>query len=222
MTFRNYKEKEYYRSMLKIGMPISLAVLVEFVAFNSIAILMGRVSGLYAAAQNLVCTLTTISFMVPFAISNAIAVKVGFANGSDNYEDLKKYSFFGTMLSVSFMVCSAIVFSSFAPRLVRIFTSDVSLVKIAVPIMYILSVFQIFDGLQISLAGVCKGIKQTNVVLFANFVAYWYVSIPLGCFLSFHLGFMLKGFWLGLVSAACLLCAIMLLKLKKYFNPVHQ
>lgn len=222
MTFRNYKEKEYYQSMLKIGMPISLAVLVEFVAFNSIAILMGRVSGLYAAAQNLVCTLTTISFMVPFAISNAIAVKVGFANGSDNYEDLKKYSFFGTMLSVSFMICSAIVFTSFAPHLVRIFTSDASLVKIAVPIMYILSIFQVFDGLQISLAGVCKGIKQTNVVLFANFIAYWCVSIPLGCFLAFHVGFMLKGFWWGLVSAACLLCMIMLVKLKKYFKPVLQ
>lgn len=82
MSFRNYEEKGYYKSMVKIGMPISLAVLVEFVAFNSIAIIMGRVSGVYAAAQNLVCTLTTISFMVPFAISNSIAVKVGFANGA--------------------------------------------------------------------------------------------------------------------------------------------
>lgn len=81
-------------------MPISLAVLVEFVAFNSIAILMGRVSGLYAAAQNLVCTLTTISFMVPFAISNAIAVKVGFANGSDNYEDLKSTHFWNSAFCI--------------------------------------------------------------------------------------------------------------------------
>ena len=89
MTFKNYAENTYYKNMIKIGMPISLAVLVEFVAFNSIAIFMGRVSGIYAAAQNLVCTLTTISFMIPFAISNAIAVKVGFANGAEEYEDLK-------------------------------------------------------------------------------------------------------------------------------------
>lgn len=116
------------------------------------------------------------------------------------------------------MICSAIVFTSFAPHLVRIFTSDASLVKIAVPIMYILSIFQVFDGLQISLAGVCKGIKQTNVVLFANFIAYWCVSIPLGCFLAFHVGFMLKGFWWGLVSAACLLCMIMLVKLKNILS----
>lgn len=89
MRFSNYHERGYYKHLLQIGMPISLAVLVEFVAFNSIAIFMGRVSGVYAAAQNLVCSLTTVSFMVPFAISNAIAVKVGFANGSGNVLDLK-------------------------------------------------------------------------------------------------------------------------------------
>lgn len=221
MTFRNYEEKEYYGSMLKIGMPISLAVLVEFVAFNSIAILMGRVSGIYAAAQNLVCTLTTISFMIPFAISNAIAVKVGFANGSENYKDLKKYSYTGTIMSIMFMVCSSIIFSTCANPIVKIFTSDSALVQISVPIMYILSVFQIFDGLQISLAGICKGIKQTSVVLLANFLAYWCVSIPLGCTLAFYFGLKLKGFWIGLVSAAFLLCSIMIYKLSKYFKQAN-
>lgn len=222
MSFRNYHEKAYYHNMVKIGMPISLAVLVEFVAFNSIAILMGRVSGVYAAAQNLVCTLTTISFMVPFAISNAIAVKVGFANGSHNSVDLKRYSLVGTVMSVGFMLCSAIVFSSFPKQIVSIFTVDKNLFNIAIPIMYILGIFQTFDGLQVALSGICKGIKQTGIVLFANFVAYWCVSIPLGCFLAFHCKFYLKGFWLGLVSAAILLCSIMLYKLKKYYDSEYK
>ena len=72
--------------------------------------------------------------------------------------------------------------------------------------MYILAIFQVFDGLQISLAGICKGIKQTNIVLFANFIAYWCVAIPLGYMLAFKYKMYLKGFWFGLVSAAVLLC----------------
>ena len=222
MSFRNYEEKGYYKSMVKIGMPISLAVLVEFVAFNSIAIIMGRVSGVYAAAQNLVCTLTTISFMVPFAISNSIAVKVGFANGAKNSYDLKKYSLVGTVMSVGFMLCSAIIFWSFSRSIVGIFTVDNKLFEIAIPVMCILGVFQIFDGLQIALAGICKGIKQTNIVLFANFVAYWCVAIPLGYTLAFHFGLNLRGFWLGLVAAAVLLCAIMLFKLQNYFKLEYE
>lgn len=134
--------------------------MVEFIAFNSIAIIMGRVSGVYAAAQNLVCTLTTVSFMVPLAISNAIAVKVGFANGAKNINDLKRYSFVGIVMSVGFMLLSALIFSSFPHFLVGLFTQDNNLVKISVPVLYILSVFQIFDGLQVALAGIFKGMKK--------------------------------------------------------------
>lgn len=218
MSLRNYHEKGYYKNLLKIGLPISMAILVEFVAFNSIAILMGRVSGVYAAAQNLVCTLTTVSFMVPFAISNAIAVKVGYANGSNNMTDLKKYSYLGTALSVSFMAFSAIIFMSFPKFIVSIFTKDVELFKIAIPIMFILAGFQIFDGLQISLSGICKGIKQTRIVLLANFIAYWLVSIPLGYFLAFKIGLKLAGFWYGLLVSSIVLCTVMILKLKQYFS----
>jgi len=218
MKFRQYHDKEYYKNLIKIGLPISFAILVEFVAFNIIAIFMGRVSGVYAAAQNLVCTLTTVSFMVPLAISNAIAVKVGFANGAKEFIDLKKYSIIGILMSVGFMMCSAIVFCSFPNFLVGLFTNDVTLIKICVPVIYILSFFQIFDGLQVSLSGIYKGIKKTNIVLIANFLGYWMISIPLGYWLAFHKNLNLIGFWYGLIAAAISLCTFMLVMLFKYFN----
>lgn len=209
MNFKDHKDFDYYKSLIRIGIPISCAVMVEFIAFNSIAILMGRVDGVYAAAQNLVCTLTTISFMVPFAVSNAIAVKVGFANGAGNLKDLKRYSFVGIVICVGFMMLSALVFSSFPQFLVRLFSQDTNLIKISVPILYILSVFQVFDGLQVSLAGIFKGMKRTGIVLLSNFVAYWLISIPVGYTLAFHYHLDLKGFWIGLASAAVILCVIM-------------
>ncbi len=218
MKFRDYEDKDYYRNLLKVGLPISLAVLVEFVAFNITAILMGRVSGVYAAAQNLVCTLTTISFMVPLAISNAIAVKVGFANGACNYFDLKKYAKIGIFLCVAFMTFSAVIFSSFPDVLVGLFTKDPALIKIGIPVLYVMAVFQIFDGLQVALAGIFKGIKKTKIVLISNFVGYWLISIPVGCLLAFHFGFNLIGFWYGLLSAAVILCCMMVLMLRVYFK----
>ena len=218
MRVSNYHEKGYYKSLVKIGLPIALAILVEFFAFNIIAILMGRVGGVYAAAQNLVCTLTTTSFMIPFAISNAVAVKVGFSNGAKNYTDLKRYAFTGTMISEVFMACSALVFLIFPKFIVGIFTTDQNLFKIALPVMSILVIFQLFDGLQISLSGICKGIKETKIVFWANLIAYWGVSIPLGYCLAFKAGFMLTGFWIGLVSASVVLCGVMLFRLLKIFS----
>lgn len=222
MNFNDYKDFEYYKSLIRIGIPISCAIMVEFIAFNSIAIIMGRVSGVFAAAQNLVCTLTTVSFMVPLAISNAIAVKVGFANGAKNITDLKHYSFVGVVMSVGFMMLSALVFSSFPNFLVGLFTKDSNLIKISVPILYILSVFQVFDGLQVALAGIFKGMKRTGVVLVSNFVAYWLLSIPLGYTLAFHFNLNLRGFWYGLASAAVLLCIMMVFMLLKSIRKLES
>ena len=218
MRVEDYHEVGYYKNLVKIGLPIALAILVEFFAFNIIAILMGRVAGVYAAAQNLICTITTTSFMIPFAISNAIAVKVGFSNGAKNYVDLKRYAFTGILMSEIFMAFSATIFLLFPEFIIKIFTKDPELIKIALPVMLVLVVFQLFDGLQISLSGICKGIKQTKIILLANFVAYWLVSIPLGYTLGLKYNFKLVGFWIGLVSAAVILCTIMILQLKNYFT----
>lgn len=217
MNLRDYHEKGYYISLLKIGFPIAIAIMIEFVAFNSIALIMGRVSGVYAAAQHLLCTLTTVSFMIPFAISNAMAVKVGYSNGAGNFVDMKKYSYIGSLLSIGFMIVSSIIFALFPKFIVSIFTKDMQLFKIVIPIMFVLACFQVFDGLQVSLSGICKGIKQTKIVLLASFVAYWLVSLPLGYFLAFHKGLNLLGFWFGLLTSSIILCLIMILKLRKYF-----
>ncbi len=217
MRVDNYHEKGYYFSLVKIGLPIALAILVEFFAFNIIAILMGRIAGVYAAAQNLICTITTTSFMIPFAISNAIAVKVGFSNGAKNYVDLKRYAVTGTVMSEIFMAFSALIFLLFPKFIIGIFTKDVELINIALPVMFVLVVFQLFDGLQISLSGICKGVKQTKIILLANFVAYWLISIPLGYTLGLKYNLKLVGFWIGLVSSAVILCLIMTIQLKRYF-----
>ena len=218
----HHKDKNYYKDLLKVGLPTSLAVVIEFVGFNAITIILGRISGIYAAAQNIVCTLSSISFMIPFAISNATAVKVGFANGAKYYKSLKRYAYTGIGLSVAFMTCSAIFVSTFPKFLVSLFTKDRELINVCLPIVLMLCFFQVFDGLQVALAGVFKGIKQTSVVMISNFVGYWLVSIPLGCFLAFHYNLNLLGFWYGLISASVVLCSIMFITMLIKFRKMKQ
>ena len=221
MSFKNYAEFDYYKQLIKIGIPISTAILIEFVAFNSVALIMGRVSGVYAAAQNLVCTLTNASFMVPLAISNAIAVKVGFANGARDYVNLKRFALIGTAMCIFVMIFSSLIFLSIPEVLVKIFTKDPILIKICIPVILILACFQIFDGLQVALSGIFKGIKKTKIVLLGNFVAYWLISIPLGLFLAFKGNMGLVGFWVSLLISSIILGILLLSMLNKYFKKFN-
>ena len=81
---------------------------------------------------------------------------------------------------------------------------------------------QVFDGLQVALSGIFKGIKKTGVVLLSNFIAYWLISIPLGYTLAFKFNLGLRGFWFGLCSAAVILCTIMLSMLFKNIKSMEK
>lgn len=220
INIKYHKDKNYYKEMLKVGAPSSLAIMIEFVAFNSITVIMGKVSGVYAAAQNIICTITSIAFMVPLAIGNAAGVKVGFSNGAKQYLDLKNYANTALIISATFMACSAVIVA-IAPGIVTsLFTTDLELIKVCVPIIYMLCFFQVFDGLQAALAGIFRGLKHTEVVMFANFIAFWLIAIPLGTILAFKFNFNLIGYWYALIAAAFVLCTIMYSNLRKRFKEM--
>ena len=183
---------------------------------------MGKVNELYAAAQNILCVLTTIPFMVALAVSNAVAVKVGYSNGAKNYSDLKSFAISGVIMSESFMTLSIIIILLFPTLVIGIFTTDTELIKVTVPIVYILAAYQLFDGLQVTLAGIFKGLKNTKIVLFANFIGYWLIAIPLGTLLAFKYNLNIAGYWYGIIAGGLVLNSILLTKLiahnKRYFN----
>ena len=218
IKIKYHKDKEYYKEMLRVGLPSSLAIMIEFVAFNGITVIMGRVSGLYAAAQNIICTITSIAFMVPLAIGNAAGVKVGFANGAKLYNDLKKYAYTAIVISAGFMACSAIIVAIAPGVVTSLFTTDRELIDVCVPIIYTLCFFQVFDGIQASLAGIFRGLKHTEVILFGNFISFWLIALPLGCLLALHYKLNLIGFWYALIVSIIILCIIVFTNLLQRFK----
>lgn len=222
IKIKYHKDKNYYIDMLRVGAPSSLAIMIEFVAFNSITVIMGRVAGVYAAAQNIICTITSVAFMVPLAIGNAAGVKVGFANGAKLYSDLKKYAFTAILISALFMTCSAIIVAIAPGVITSLFTTDLELIKVCVPIIYMLCFFQVFDGIQASLAGIFRGLKHTEVVMLGNFIAFWLIALPLGCILALHFNLNLIGFWYALIVSIIILCIIMFTNLLIRFKNMKE
>lgn len=222
LKIKRYKDFNYFIKLSKIGLPMAMAILLEVAAFNLITILVGRISGDYAAAQNILITLTTATFMVPLAMAGAIAIKVGYANGACNYVDMKKYSIAGMTISMGFMSICAFIFLTFPKLCVNIFTQDPILVKICVPIIVLAGFFQIFDGLQVSLGGVFRGLKKTNLVMLGDFLAYWLIGLPIGIILGLKYKMELYGFWLGLTIAIFALAMILLFILIKHFKSIKK
>ena len=218
--FKNYKEKDYYHQLVKIGLPISAATMIEFLAFNYIAIVLGKISGAYAAAHNIILTFINLSFMIPFSISNALAVKVGYTNGAKNYSEMFKYIKNALGIVFLFMLLASICFILFTKPLVSVFTTDTNLLKLIIPIVPVIALFQLTDGLQATLGGIFRGLKKTQLVMVANFMTYLVVGISLGTYLGIYKKLYLLGCWCAICVSSFLLSTILITYLIKTLKPL--
>ena len=213
------KYKSYIKDLVKTGWPISLAMFFEFLGFNITAVLVGKFSSLYAACHNVIVTMTGATYMIPLSISNAAAIKVGFANGEKNLQNIKKYTLTGYILIIGYMLTNMVLYGVFPKPLLKIFTKDPLVVQTCLPVFSIVVCFLQFDGMQSACSGALKGLKETKPIMWTMAFAYPLVSIPIGCFLAFRYNIVLNGFWIGLACgifvASIISNAILFRKIKK-------
>lgn len=213
------KYKSYIKDLVKTGWPISLAMFFEFLGFNITAVLVGKFSSLYAACHNVIVTMTGATYMIPLSISNAAAIKVGFANGEKNLQNIKKYTLTGYILIIGYMLTNMVLYGVFPKPLLKIFTKDPLVVQTCLPVFSIVLCFLLFDGMQCACSGALKGLKETKPIMWTMAFAYPLVSIPIGCFLAFRYNIVLNGFWIGLACgifvASIISNAILFRKIKK-------
>ena len=214
--------KAYIKEVIKIGFPIGIGLLFECLGFNIITIAIGRESGTLAAAQNILLTLIDITFMIPFAISSAIAIKVGFYNGEKNMLEIKKYSQIGVLMSILFMSSCSLIFIFMPELFIGIFTKDIQITKIALPVVPLFALYEIADGMQISLGGVLKGLKMTKQVTLSVLSSYWLIGIPLGFYLAYCFKMSLKGFWFGLTASLFIIALLEGIILFKAINKLKK
>jgi multidrug resistance protein, MATE family len=94
-----------------------------------------------------------------------------------------------------------VVFLALPGPLTALYTSEPEVVLIAVALIPVAGVFQVFDGLQVVSAGVLRGIGDTTVPFLANLVAFWGIGMPIGLYLCFRTPAGPVGLWWGLVAA---------------------
>lgn len=214
-----YIEKQYIKDLLLVGYPMMIALLLELSAYSLTTLIIGKISNVQVATHNIVLTLSSITFMVPLAISNAVGVRVGYAYGAEAYQDIKESIIAGFSLSLLIMSGFAFIFLLIPQVLIGFFSSVKDVVITGSKLLLIVALFQIFDGTQITLSGALRGLGSTRSISLTMLIGYWFVGIPLGVYLAFKQNLQIYGLWIGLAfalfSCAVVFALILLRKLRK-------
>ena len=187
---------------------------IEVGLFAATAILVGLLGTTALAAHHVALQCASFTFMVPLGIGVAGSVRVGQAAGRGDLGGVRRAGAVAIGLAMTAMLGAATLFWT-APRAIVALYLDTTdpanadVVPLAITLLGVAAVFQVFDGVQVSAAGALRGLKDTRVPMLIGFFSYWVVGLSSGCVLGFVLGRGAQGLWwglvLGLATAAVLL-----------------
>ncbi len=197
------------KPMLIVSLPIYLTLLFEAGLFTATTVQMGMLGTLEAGAHNIAISISGACYMLPLGLSFALTARAGRVYGRQAYQSLKLRVASGMLITILLALLTITVLLLFRHQLPELYSADPEVRKLASALLVLAAIFQLSDGLQVTLLGLLRGMNDTRVPMLINAFSYWAIAFAAGYYAAHHLGWGAKGLWggliLGLTVAAILL-----------------
>lgn len=197
--------------LFRMGWPAAMQITLEVGVFAAASALAARISPTAAAANQVVLNIAGLIFMIPYGLGSAAAVRVGQAIGRRDPDGMRRAGWTALALGSVVMTGSAVLFFVIPGTLIRVYSSDPGVIELGIVLLFICSVFQLFDGLQTVATGALRGLGDTRTPMVFNLVGHWLIGLPIGYVLCFNRNWGVAGLWTGLSAGLILIGASLLM-----------
>lgn len=185
------------RHIFSMGYPVAIQMGLESSTFSFSAIMVGWIGVTALAAHQVAITISQLSFLMMQGLSFAISILVSNCYGKKDYDGIRSYVKRGYFMVLGVSVILSLLLYVFRYQAVGMFTDSSEVAEIAVCLFYVLFAYQIGDGIQICFANVLRGLQDVKPIMYAAFVSYYIIAIPVAYLLGFKAGLGAVGVWLG-------------------------
>lgn len=194
-----------FRKILTVGVPIGVTSVMEHGLFAGAALMMGWVGVTELAAHQVSVQIISILFMIPFGLAQAATIRVGLAAGARELASVRLRGMTIFWVTVIVMLASAVIYWVLGGFLIGLFLSAddpnrAEIVALGAGFLAIGAVFQLFDGIQMTMGGVLRGLNDTVVPMIAALAGYWAVGLTGAYVMAFELDMGGNGIWLGMLA----------------------
>jgi MATE family multidrug resistance protein len=193
------------RELVRLGLPASAQMTLEVGIFGLSGLFVGKLPAEFLAAHQIALNVASVSFMVPYGLSSAAAVRVGQAVGRGDAAGARHAGWTAIGLGGGFMALAGLSFVLFPREIGRAYTSDPAVLGTVVSLLWVAALFQFFDGLQGVATGALRGLGDTRTPALTHLAAYWAIGMPASYWLCFRAGWNAVGVWSGLCLALVLI-----------------
>ena len=190
------------RELLFIGAPIGVSVAFEYGLVLVMTYLMGILGTDVLAAHQIALQTGLMIFMIPLGMSFAATARVGQWLGRQNLQGLKRAGKVSVGIVVGTTVVVAIALFICRQHVVGLYLDsrepeNAGLLQLVIPMLSVVAVGHVFDGLQKTVLGALYGLQDTRIPVLVGIFSYLGVGLISGYILAFHLGLGGVGLWAG-------------------------
>ncbi len=202
--------KTIFARLLSLSIPTSLQMFFEMATFSGAAIMMGLISKEAQAAHQIAINLAAITFLICTGLAMSATIRVGNQRGLKDGVALRRVGYSAVIQIIFFMAIAAVIFIVFRNILPTLYIGDSTVIEIAAMLIVMAAIFQIPDGIQVTVLGALRGLQDVKVPTIITFFAYFVVGIPLCYVFAFVLDFGPMGIWIGLVVSLTVSAALLM------------
>ena len=196
--------------LIALGWPAASHAVLEVGIFAAATALAAMMEPASLAAHQVVLTISSVTFMIPFGLGSTGAVRVGQAIGRGDPCGAALAGWTTFAMAMIFMTAAGAVLC-LAPRFfLSAFIDDPKVIAIGVTLIFAAAGFQLFDGAQGVITGNLRGLGDTHTPMICLLIAHWVIGLPVGYFLAFRAGLGVLGLWLGLSTGLVLAGSVLL------------
>jgi MATE family multidrug resistance protein len=202
------------RRTFQLGLPIGAQNSVEFTTFAAISVFAGWFGAEAVSGHQVAINLASLLYMVPLGLGSASSALVGRAIGEQDMAHARRIAASALAVGTGYMALSACVLLAVPVVFASAYTSVPGVVAVAVLLIPIAGLFQVFDGLQVVSAGVLRGAGDTRAPLISNVLGFWLVGMPVSLWLGFRAGLGVVGLWWGFVAGLAAVAVFLVLRVR--------
>ncbi len=200
--------------LLKLGIPIGISIFFEASLFSLGAIIISPLGEIATASHQVALSVTGQLFMIPISVAMALTIMVSNRFGEKNLLALRHVQTTGLIWTILIAIACMLGIWLFRPQLAAAFTDNLEVRAQAMHLLIFALAYQLFDGWQVNIAGILRGMQDTTIPMWVTLFCYWIVALPLGIYLVRYTDTGAQGFWMALITGLFLSSILLTIRLR--------
>jgi len=192
------KWREFW-TLFKLGFPTALQMFFEVGIFTAAIFLSGILGTNPQAANQIALNLASMTFMIAVGLGVTATIRVGNQKGKFDYPNLRRIAFSIFLQTFLIEAIFAIGFILLKDLLPPLYIDNPEVIFIASQLLVVAALFQLSDGVQVTILGALRGLQDVNIPTMICFVAYWIIGFPVCWYLGKADQMGTQGIWVGLL-----------------------